>query len=132
MANTTIEERLSRRLRRLISSGICPEEGVTEYLEDLRQLAAKVMNLKQIHEQNRLLKALANPTRLKMINLLQMRELSECEIIAALDLTQPTASHHLNILENVGVVNDRREGKWVFYSLTPNATQLLNGFLNKQ
>jgi ArsR family transcriptional regulator len=38
--------------------------------------------------------------------------------MVALDLTQPTASHHLGILENVGLVKDRKEGKWVFYSVT--------------
>jgi ArsR family transcriptional regulator len=37
--------------------------------------------------------------------------------MVALDLTQPTASHHLRILENVGLVKDRKEGKWVFYAL---------------
>jgi ArsR family transcriptional regulator len=37
--------------------------------------------------------------------------------MVALDLTQPTASHHLRILENVGLVKDRKEGKWVFYSI---------------
>ena len=40
-----------------------------------------------------------------------------CEVMVALDLTQPTASHHLRILENVGLVKDRKEGKWVFYSI---------------
>lgn len=40
-----------------------------------------------------------------------------CEIMAALSLTQPTASHHLMILENAGIVKDRKEGKWVFYSI---------------
>jgi ArsR family transcriptional regulator len=38
--------------------------------------------------------------------------------MVALDLTQPTASHHLGILENAGLVKDRKEGKWVFYSLS--------------
>jgi ArsR family transcriptional regulator len=37
--------------------------------------------------------------------------------MVALALTQPTASHHLGILENAGLVKDRKEGKWVFYSL---------------
>jgi ArsR family transcriptional regulator len=36
----------------------------------------------------------------------------------ALDLTQPTASHHLGILENAGLVKGRKEGKWVYYSIT--------------
>jgi len=48
---------------------------------------------------------------------LNIREMRVCEIMVALDLTQPTASHHLGILETVGLVKDKREGKWVFYSL---------------
>jgi ArsR family transcriptional regulator len=71
------------------------------------------------------LKALANPTRLEILNLLQIREMCVCEIMVALELTQPTASHHLNILENVGVIKDRKEGRWVFYSLTSNTVKLL-------
>lgn len=48
---------------------------------------------------------------------LNIREMRVCEIMVALDLTQPIASHHLGILETVELVKDRREGKWVFYSL---------------
>jgi len=51
-----------------------------------------------------------------------------CEVMVALDLTQPTASHHLRILENVGLVKARKEGKWVFYALPDPAhtANLLN------
>jgi len=66
---------------------------------------------------SRLFKALADKTRLKILMLLDIREMCVCEIMVALDLTQPTASHHLGILEIVGLLTDRREGKWVFYSL---------------
>jgi ArsR family transcriptional regulator len=40
-----------------------------------------------------------------------------CEVMVALDLEQPTASHHLGLLENAGLVKCRKEGKWVFYSV---------------
>ena len=62
-------------------------------------------------------KALADETRLKILRLLAKREMCVCEVMAALDLTQPTASHHLRILEHTGLVKDRKDGKWVFYSL---------------
>jgi len=131
MPRATVKKRLSDRLERLISSGICPAEDVTEYSNDLKQLVVETIDPQQVDKQNRLLKALANQTRLKILNLLQIREMCVCEIMVALNLTQPTASHHLNILENVGVVKDRKDGRWVFYSLTPDATQLLLGFLTR-
>ncbi|MCJ7632815.1 metalloregulator ArsR/SmtB family transcription factor [Candidatus Bathyarchaeota archaeon] len=57
---------------------------------------------------------MGDETRLNIINLLRVREMCVCEITAALNLTQSTASHHLMILENVGIVNNRKKG-WVFY-----------------
>ena len=64
----------------------------------------------------KVMKALSDPNRVKLLKLLQKREMCVCEIMVALALTQPTASHHLGILENVGLVRGRKEGKWVFYS----------------
>jgi len=53
--------------------------------------------------------------------------------MVALDLTQPTASHHLGILEAVGLVKDRREGKWVFYSLKDKRIMnLMNVFMEEE
>lgn len=65
----------------------------------------------------RVFHALSDPTRLKVFALLSHGELSVGHIQDALDLRQPTASRHLSILRSAGLVKDRREGTWVYYSL---------------
>ena len=61
--------------------------------------------------------ALGDVTRLKMLEVIADEELCSCEVMAALELTQPTTSHHLGILERSGVLSSRRNGKWVFYRI---------------
>lgn len=109
--------RISKRLNRLIKSGICPAEDALKYADELKQLADKVANADTADKLSRLFKALADETRLRMLKLLEVREMCVCEVMVALELTQPTASHHLGLLENAGLVKDRKEGKWVFYSI---------------
>jgi len=109
--------RVSKRFERLVKSGICPAEDVSKYASELRQLVQEMTDEDAVKTQSRLFKALADKTRLKILMLLDIREMCVCEIMVALDLTQPTASHHLGILEAVELVRDRREGKWIFYSL---------------
>lgn len=122
--------RVSKRLERLICSGLRSTEDLEGYAAELRQLANKVVDVNFIDKQSRLLKALANETRLKILKLLSTKEMCVCEMTVALDLTQPTASHHLNILENIGLIRDRKEGKWVFYNIAkPEAMQRLFDFL---
>ncbi|UCE96717.1 MAG: winged helix-turn-helix transcriptional regulator [Candidatus Bathyarchaeota archaeon] len=115
----------SKRLERLVKSGICPAEDVSKYASELRQLVHETIDEDSVKMQSRLFKALADKTRLKIILLLDIREMCVCEIMVALGLTQPTASHHLGILESVDIVKDRREGKWVFYSLKTKSTMKL-------
>jgi len=64
------------------------------------------------------LKALSDPTRLKILYLLSDGELCVYEIICALDKPQSSISHHLNILKNLGFIKGRKEGVWIHYSLT--------------
>lgn len=111
------DRKTSKRLARLVKSAICPAEDASEYTVELRQLAAKLSTEDEIGRKSRLFKALSDPTRLKILALLSIREMCVCEIMVALGLTQPTASHHLGILQREGLVTDRHNGKWVFYSL---------------
>ena len=62
-------------------------------------------------------KALSDETRQSILKMLQRRELSVGEVVEAFDISQPTISHHLNVLKNVGLVTSRKEGKQIFYSI---------------
>lgn len=64
-----------------------------------------------------LFKALADQTRLRILNLLVQGELCVCDIMTVLDIGQSKASRHLAYLRNVGLVDDRRNGVWMYYTL---------------
>ncbi|HSJ52628.1 MAG TPA: metalloregulator ArsR/SmtB family transcription factor [Anaerolineae bacterium] len=61
-------------------------------------------------------KALADDTRQQILQMLLEKEMPVNDIVAAFDVSQPTISHHLNVLKQMGLVTSRREGKQVFYS----------------
>lgn len=76
-----------------------------------------------------MLKSLADPTRLKIIYLLKDGELCACNILESIDKSQSTVSHHLNILRKEGILNGRKEGKWIYYSLyDENIIKYLDNF----
>ena len=62
-------------------------------------------------------KAFSDPTRLKILKLLAGREMAVSEIVKKIGLSQPTVSRHLSILKEAEVVDSRREGQQIFYSL---------------
>lgn len=64
-----------------------------------------------------LLKAMADPNRMKIIDLLSAGELCACEVLAHFDFTQPTLSHHMKVLEKVGIVSVSKQGTWHYYTL---------------
>ncbi len=65
-------------------------------------------------------KALSDPNRLRVVRMLMEGELCVCELENILGTSQSNISHQLRILRGAGLVKDRREGKWVFYSLEDN------------
>lgn len=65
----------------------------------------------------RLFAALADPTRLRLLNLMAGREVCVCYFVAILQQAQPKISRHLAYLRSAGIVSARREGKWMHYSI---------------
>ncbi len=66
-------------------------------------------------------KALGDPTRIRIVEMLaENGEMCVCKIYEALNMTQPAISHHLAILKHAGLVQSRKQGQWVHYSLCCN------------
>ena len=71
-----------------------------------------------------LLKALADPVRLRLMSIVAAHENGEacvCDLNDAFDLSQPTISHHLKVLHQVGLLDRSKRGTWVYYRARPEA-----------
>lgn len=78
----------------------------------------------------KVMKALSDPNRVKILKMLQHRSMCVCEMQAALGIAQPTVSNHLKVLEDAGLVSFVKSGLWVNYSVSdgggsPYAASLL-------
>jgi len=79
--------------------------------------------LTQYEEKIGLFKALADQSRLEIVDMLSCGELCACMILEKFNITQPTLSHHMKILCDCGIVNKRKEGKWMYYSINNNGCE---------
>ena len=78
----------------------------------------------------KVMKALSDPNRVKIIKMLQHKVMCVCEMQATLQIAQPSVSKHLKILEDAGLVSPQKDGMWVNYQLadgssSPYAASLL-------
>ena len=76
-------------------------------------------------------KALGEENRLQIVWLLSDGEKCGCKLLEAFDITQPTLSHHMKILCDCGIVNDRKDGKWHHYSLNFEVWKEFNDFIRR-
>ena len=91
-----------------------------------------------IGEYETVLKAMADPTRARILKLLEGGPMCVCQVVAVLELSQGTVSKHLSVLKTAGLVKERQEGRWVHYSMdgtakAPYARKMistLKGWLN--
>lgn len=65
----------------------------------------------------KVLKAISDPKRLRIVDMLSCGELCACVILESFHITQPTLSHDMKVLGDAGIIKDRKEGKNTYYSL---------------
>lgn len=81
-------------------------------------LTGEPLSAAEAGELSVLLKAIADPARLRLVSLIACHEGGEacvCELTGAFDLTAPTISHHLRVLREAGLISSERRGTWVYY-----------------
>lgn len=101
-----------------------------DQIQNLKRIMGKIPGDGDIQRDADRIKAISDPTRLKIMYLLKYGEMCVCEIFTCLEKSQPTVSHHLNILKKAGFIKYRKEGVWVYYSLSqPGIIEVLVGLL---
>jgi ArsR family transcriptional regulator, arsenate/arsenite/antimonite-responsive transcriptional repressor len=70
-------------------------------------------------------RALGDPTRIRIVSALRNGELCVCELADALDISQSSLSSHLQICRQAGVLTARKEGRWIYYSLSTRYAALI-------
>jgi ArsR family transcriptional regulator len=78
-----------------------------------------------------LFKALADPTRRKIVQLLRDKDMTPSEILEKINISQPTLSHHLDILKRANLIQGEREGQFVRYSLNMGVFEMAVEYLMK-
>ena len=85
---------------------------------------------KQVSNLSRLLKLVGEESRLKLLCLLNQGEHCVCEILEHFDMSQSLVSHHLSDLKEAGLINDRKDGRQVFYSRTEKGQKVTNNIFS--
>lgn len=77
-------------------------------------------------------KALADPIRIQVLDVLRAHpgEVCQCELAPLFDISQPTLSHHMHKLEQAGLVEIERRGKWAYYSVDHKMLEVLGSWLS--
>ena len=75
-------------------------------------------------------KAFCDENRIKILQLLIDGEKCACKLLEAMNITQPTLSHHMKTLLDSGIVNGRKEGKWMHYSISKEGLEKAQKYID--
>ena len=76
-------------------------------------------------------KALGDENRIHILKMLQSGEKCACKLLEELNISQPTLSHHMKILCDMGIVTGRKEGKWTHYSICCDGIRHIRGLMKE-
>ena len=107
-------DQASRSVQHLIELGVCQPSDIEWAKVQAKRLSSPEY-AERIRKAEKLLGAAGDSTRIRILLLLSEREMCVCELESALGLTQPTASHHLGILEQANLVERSKRERWAFY-----------------
>jgi ArsR family transcriptional regulator, arsenate/arsenite/antimonite-responsive transcriptional repressor len=102
-----------------------PVQGCCSPMQPLRLSHAAAEELATVF------KAIANPVRLQMLDILSRQDgqVCVCDIEGYFDLSQPTISHHLRVMRQAGLLDTEQRGTWVYYFVRPEKMEMLRGVL---
>ena len=114
------------------NQGTLARPTVDEALQCCTPLGVEPMSPQQADSVAGLLKALADPVRLRLMSLIAAAdEACVCELTATFAVSQPTISHHLRILREAGLVDSERRGTWVYYRARRESLEAVGGLFRE-
>ena len=129
-----VQTRLRQR-RQLPISGPCADRlmPAAPVLSIMETIAAPCSTAEPLapDQVQPLLRALAEPIRLQVVQALQHGERCVCDLTSDLDLAQSKLSFHLKVLKDAGLIRARQEGRWIYYRLEPSTLLVLRDWLGQ-
>ena len=101
-----------------VERGLDSYKRIEKYREELIQFSQRIADSSIAKKQSKFFKALSDEKRIRILKLLSAKEMCVCELMIALNMSQPNLSHHMRLLENAGIIDCTKKGKWVYCSLS--------------
>ena len=115
---------------------IIPKNILTFFYEyvifQIEKLECEMKFMEQVYiDTAKMLRAMSDPKRLRIVDMLSCGELCGCKILEEFHITQPTLSHDMKVLAEAGIVKQKREGKNIYYSLNTEALSVMHQTLGQ-